>query len=45
MSNVSDKDGFDKDGPDKDLPDEQQLDEYLRGGSAVSQQYRQLRSA
>lgn len=50
MSNVydkegSDKDGSDKDGPDKDLPDEQQLDEYLRGGSAVSQQYRQLRSA
>ena len=35
----------DKDLPDKDLPDEQQLDEYLRGGSAVSQQYRQLRSA
>jgi hypothetical protein len=30
---------------DKDLPDEQQLDEYLRGGSAVSRQYRQLRSA
>lgn len=40
MSNVSDKDGS-----DKDLPDEQQLDDYLRGGSAVSQQYRQLRSA
>jgi hypothetical protein len=36
---------FNKDGPDKDLPDEQQLDEYLRGGSAVSQQYRQLPSA
>jgi hypothetical protein len=30
---------------DKDLPDEQQLDEYLQGGSSVSQQYRQLRSA
>jgi hypothetical protein len=45
VSNVSDKEGSDKDGPDKDLPDEQQLDEYLRGGSAVSQQYRQLRSA
>jgi hypothetical protein len=36
---------FDKDGSDKDLPDEQQLDEYLRGGSAVSRQYRQLPSA
>lgn len=30
---------------DKDLPDEQQLDEYLKGGSSVSQQYGQLRSA
>lgn len=28
-----------------DLPDEQQLDEYLRGGSAVSRQYRQLHNA
>lgn len=50
MSNVSDKEGSDKDGADqqgldKDLPDEQQLEEYLRGGSAVSQQYRQLRSS
>ena len=35
----------DKDGPDKDRPDEQQLEEYLRGGSDVSRQYRQLRSA
>lgn len=34
-----------KDSPDSELPDEQQLDDYLRGGSAVSQQYRQLRSA
>lgn len=33
------------DSTDKDLPDEQQLDEYLRGGSAVSRQYRQLHSA
>jgi hypothetical protein len=31
--------------PDKDLPDEQQLEEYLRGGSDVSRQYGQLRSA
>jgi hypothetical protein len=45
VSHLSDKDGSDKDGLDKDLPDEQQLDEYLRGGSAVSQQYRQLRSS
>ena len=30
---------------DKDLPDEQQLDEYLKGGSSVSQQYRQLHDA
>ena len=28
--------------PEKDLPDEQQLDDYLRGGSDVSRQYRQL---
>lgn len=35
----------DKDGPDKELPDEQQLEEYLRGGSDVSRQYRQLHSA
>ena len=35
----------DKEGPDKDLPDEQQIEEYLRGGSDVSRQYRQLRSA
>jgi hypothetical protein len=34
----------DKDLPN-DLPDGPQLEEYLRGGSAVSQQYRQLRSA
>jgi hypothetical protein len=45
VSELFDKDGPDKDGPDKDLPDEQQLDEYLRGGSAVSRQYRQLPSA
>jgi hypothetical protein len=45
VSTLSDKHGADKGGPDKDLPDEQQLDEYLRGGSAVSQQYRQLHSA
>lgn len=38
-------DVFNKDGSDPELPDEQQLDEYLRGESAVSQQYRQLRSA
>jgi hypothetical protein len=44
VSTFSDKHGADKGGHDKDLPDEQQLDEYLRGGSAVSQQYRQLRS-
>ena len=30
---------------DKDLADEQQLDQYLQGGSNVSQQYRQLHSA
>jgi hypothetical protein len=36
---------FDKDRPDQDLPDEQQLEEYLRGGSDVSRQYRQLHSA
>jgi hypothetical protein len=36
---------FDKDRPDKDLPDEQQFEEYLRGGSDVSRQYRQLHSA
>lgn len=30
---------------DKDLPDEQQLAGYLKGGSSVSQQYGQLRSA
>ncbi|HEX2101915.1 MAG TPA: hypothetical protein VHF69_14680 [Candidatus Synoicihabitans sp.] len=41
---MSDKDGPDKELPDKDLPDEQQLEEYLRGGSAVSRQYRQLPS-
>lgn len=40
MTTVSDKDG-----PDQDLPDEPQLDEYLRGGSAVSRQYRELASA
>lgn len=31
--------------PDQDLPDEQQLEEYLRGGSDVSKQYRQLQSS
>jgi hypothetical protein len=30
---------------DKDLPDEQQLDDYMKGGSNVSQQYRQLHHA
>jgi hypothetical protein len=45
VSTLSDKHGADKGGPDKDLPDEQQLDEYLRGGSDVSRQYRQLHSA
>jgi len=36
---------FDPDASDKDLPDEQQLEEYLRGGSDVSRQYRQLQSS
>ncbi len=30
---------------DKHLPDDQELDDYLRGGSAVSRQYRELGSA
>jgi hypothetical protein len=30
---------------DKQLPDEQQLDEYLKGDSSVSRQYRQLHTA
>lgn len=30
---------------DKQLPDEQQLDDYLKGDSSVSRQYRQLHSA
>ena len=45
MSELPYKDGPDKDLPGKDLPDEQQLEEYLRGGSAVSRQYRQLPNA
>jgi len=50
VSGPTDKDPADT-GPadtgpaDQDLPDEQQLEAYLKGGSSVSQQYRQLRSA